>query len=253
MGFKKIKENIIKKKVIILRAFLYVFMAVGIGLILWPVYTNFMASRGVSEELSGWEETSGEIADEDDAAVIQQEQEQDPAGTDDNAEVPQDPGDDPVMDMSQDGSAIQADSGLTAEDFFPMKITIPKIELEYVVYEGTDTVTLKKGAGHESVTPLPGQEGRCTISGHRTTYGAPFNRVDELEEGDLIYLETLDGDRYLYVVTSLEIVKPTDVWILEGTEKEELLLTTCHPKYSAASRLIVISELVELFPFEAGT
>jgi sortase A len=131
-----------------------------------------------------------------------------------------------------------------------MKITIPRIGLEYVVLEGTDTVTLKKGAGHESVTPLPGEEGRCTISGHRTTYGAPFNRVDELEEGDLIYLETLDGKSYVYTVTALEIVKPTDVWILEGTEKEELLLTTCHPKYSAATRLIIISELVELFDFE---
>jgi LPXTG-site transpeptidase (sortase) family protein len=127
--------------------------------------------------------------------------------------------------------------------------TEPPEFFNFVVYEGTDTITLKKGAGHESVTPLPGQEGRCTISGHRTTYGAPFNRVDELEEGDLIYLETLDGDRYVYAVTSLEIVKPTDVWILEGTKKEELLLTTCHPKYSAATRLIVISELVELFPF----
>jgi LPXTG-site transpeptidase (sortase) family protein len=248
MGFKKIKENIKKKKFIILRAFLYVFMAAGIGLILWPVYTNFMASRGVSEELSGWEEESAEIVAEDDTVIHL-----DQADTEEQLEDPQDSGDDPVMDMSQDGSAIQADSGLTAEDFFPMKISIPKIELEYVVYEGTDTITLKKGAGHESVTPLPGQEGRCTISGHRTTYGAPFNRVDELEEGDLIYLETLDGDRYLYAVTSLEIVKPTDVWVLEGTEKEELLLTTCHPKYSAASRLIVISELVELFPFEAGT
>jgi LPXTG-site transpeptidase (sortase) family protein len=248
MGFKKIKENIIKKKVIILRAFLYVFMAAGIGLILWPVYTNFIASRGVAEELSGWEEESG-MASGGESAVIQQDQEQDPAEAEEQLENLQDSGDDPVMDMSQDGSAIQTESGLTAEDFFPMKMTIPKIELEYVVYEGTDTITLKKGAGHESVTPLPGQEGRCTISGHRTTYGAPFNRVDELEEGDLIYLETLDGDRYVYAVTSLEIVKPTDVWILEGTKKEELLLTTCHPKYSAATRLIVISELVELFPF----
>ena len=71
-----------------------------------------------------------------------------------------------------------------------------------------------------------------------------------LKEGDLIYLETLDNKSYVYSVTALEIVKPTDVWILEGTEKEELLLTTCHPKYSAATRLIIISELIELFSFE---
>ena len=61
------------------------------------------------------------------------------------------------MDFSLDGADITTESGLTAEDFFPMKITIPKIELEYVVLEGTDSATLKKGAGHESVTPLPGK------------------------------------------------------------------------------------------------
>ncbi len=241
-----------QKRLKILRILLYIFIVVGLGLIFWPVYTNFIASRGVSDELVEWEEENQEEPGEE-IAGIEEDPEQ---GSDIMAETlveTDDSEDIPIMDFSQDGLDLETDSELASEDFFPMKISIPKIELEYVVLEGTDTVTLKKGAGHESVTPLPGEEGRCTISGHRTTYGAPFNRVDELEEGDLIYLETLDNESYVYTVTALEIVKPTDVWILEGTEKEELLLTTCHPKYSAATRLIVISELVELFDFEVDT
>ena len=146
-------------------------------------------------------------------------------------------------------SELSIYEGLTAEDFFPLKMTIPKIELEWILYESTASAVLKKGPGHESQTPLPGDIGRSTISGHRTTYGAPFNRVDELEEGDLIYLETIKDELFVYQVTDQQIVKPTDVWILDGTDKKELLLTTCDPKYSAANRLIIIAELVDIFSF----
>jgi len=209
-------------------------------MILYPVYTNFIASKDISEELAEWEEKK------DTGAQVKETE--NTVGETEDIDIE----DDPVMDIGQEEYTADG-SGLSAEDLFPMKIEIPKIELEYMVYEGTDRETLKKAAGHEPVTPLPGEEGRCTISGHRTTYGAPFNRVDELEEGDLIYLESLDDRLYTYAVTGIEIVKPTDVWILEGTEKKELLLTACHPKYSAAERLVVIAELVEIFPFGIET
>lgn len=132
-------------------------------------------------------------------------------------------------------------------DIFPAKITIPEINVEWIVNEGADIPILKKGPGHIPETPLPGEEGRFTISGHRTTYGAPFNRIDELKNGDLIYLEALNGNQYVYKVTSFQIVKPTYVEILNGTDKKELLLTTCYPEYSAKERLVVISELVNIF------
>ena len=199
------------KRIKILRILLYVFIAVGLGLIFWPVYTNFIASRSISEELSEWEElksgTTGEETITETENTAQAGEESSPETEEEISQQSEESIEDvPVMDFSFDGTSITTESGLTAEDFFPMKITIPKIELEYVVLEGTDSATLKKGAGHESVTPLPGEEGRCTISGHRTTYGAPFNRVDELEEGDLIYLETLDNKTFVYSVTALEIV-----------------------------------------------
>jgi len=246
---EKIKK-FIKRRRIIVYIFIFILIGIGLALIAYPVYTNFMASRVGSDSLSAWEKQkqdsdfeetgNGPDGKSSSAASIEQEN----AG----AQVIDD---DPSADTGQNGFTV-TESGLAAEDFFPLKISIPTIELECMVYEGTDTETLKKGPGHIIPTPLPGEEGRCTISGHRTTYGAPFNRVDEIEEGDTIYLETLDGRLYAYIVTGFEIVKPTDVYILEGTNKIELLITTCHPKFSSASRLIVIAELAELFPFEIG-
>jgi len=139
---------------------------------------------------------------------------------------------------------------LTVEDFFPLKLSIPKIDLEWVSYEGADDQTLKQGPGHIEETPLPGDIGRCTISGHRTTYGSPFSRIDELVYGDLIYLETIGGKIFAYAVKGQDIVNPEDVYVLEGSNERELLLTTCHPKYSASKRLIIVAELIKLYPLE---
>lgn len=102
---------------------------------------------------------------------------------------------------------------------------------------------LKKGPGHYPGTALPGGSGNAAIAGHRTTYGAPFFRVDELEAGDPIFI-TIRGGRYRYDVSELKIVAPEDAWVLEPTEDNRLTLTTCHPRYSAAQRLIVVAQLV---------
>ena len=99
---------------------------------------------------------------------------------------------------------------------------------------------------------MPGETGRCVISGHRTTYGAPFNKVDLLEIGDLIYLETKNGFLFTYSVTGTQIVRPEDVYILKGTIKKELLLTSCEPKFSGARRYVIFAELLEIFPLEVA-
>jgi len=110
-------------------------------------------------------------------------------------------------------------------------------------------IILRWITGHIIETALPGDDGRCVISGYRTTYGAPFNRIDELVIGDLIYLETFKGEIFTYVVTDLIVVNPADVYILEGDSKKELLLSACESKYSAAKRLVVISELIRIYNF----
>ena len=138
----------------------------------------------------------------------------------------------------------------SAMEIFPAKLTIPKINIEWVVNEGSDIPDLKKGPGHIPQTPLPGETGRSTLSGHRTTYGAPFGRIDELKKGDMIYLEALNGNKYFYQVTSFQVIKPTYVEILNGTDRKELLLTTCYPEYSARERYVIIAEMVTIFPLD---
>ena len=84
---------------------------------------------------------------------------------------------------------------------------IPKIGVDKIVVEGVGRNDLRKGPGHYPDTPMPGQPGNAAIAGHRTTYGAPFNRIDELEPGDEILVTTLQGP-FTYEVTGTEIVTP---------------------------------------------
>lgn len=123
------------------------------------------------------------------------------------------------------------------------QLRIPAIGLDKVVVEGVGTNALKKGPGHYPGTPLPGQPGNAAIAAHRTTYGAPFFDLDELEENDLVYVTTAQG-AFQYIVTESLIVQPSDVWVLNDTDDDRLTLTTCHPRYSARERLVVVAELI---------
>jgi sortase A len=120
---------------------------------------------------------------------------------------------------------------------------IPKIDLNQVVVEGVGVPELKKGPGHYPSTPLPGRPGNAGVAGHRTTYGAPFGRLDELAAGDSIEVETLEG-AFTYRVTEVTVVSPDQRSVLYPTSDSRLTLTTCHPKYSASRRLIVVAALV---------
>ncbi len=122
-------------------------------------------------------------------------------------------------------------------------IKIPKIGVEQAVVEGTGVSDLRKGPGHYRNTPLPGQPGNAAIAGHRTTYGAPFNRIDELAPGDPILVSTLQGN-FKYIVSEAPVpVSPSKNDVLFNKNDNRLTLTTCHPKYSAAKRLIVVAKL----------
>lgn len=121
-------------------------------------------------------------------------------------------------------------------------IDIPRLDLDMVVVEGTDTESLKRGPGHYTETAYPWDDGgRVGIAGHRTTYGAPFWSLDKMRPGDPIILETEYGT-YTYRVTRV-LVLPADVAgrVLQQTERPTLVLTTCTPRFSASERLIVIA------------
>jgi sortase A len=122
-------------------------------------------------------------------------------------------------------------------------IKIDKIGMDLPVVEGVGVAELRKAPGHYPSTPMPGELGNAAIAGHRTTYGAPFNRLGEVLPGDLIKVRTLRGE-FTYRAESQEVVKPTEVRVLDPTPDARLTLTTCHPKYSAKERLIIKAVLV---------
>jgi len=124
------------------------------------------------------------------------------------------------------------------------RIVIPRIGVDKIVVEGVGRRDLQKGPGHYPGTPLPGQPGNAAIAGHRTTFGAPFNRVDELEPGDEILVTTRQGS-FRYEVMGTEIVLPSEVRVVEDQGDDRLTLTSCHPEYSARQRIIVSARLVD--------
>jgi sortase A len=122
------------------------------------------------------------------------------------------------------------------------RIRIPRIGADFVVVQGTDTASLRKGPGHYPSTTFPGLPGTVAIAGHRTTYLAPFRNVDELEPGDPIVL-TMPYGRFTYAVQATKIVAPTALWVTRDRGYQRLVLSACHPLYSAAQRIIVFAQL----------
>lgn len=123
-------------------------------------------------------------------------------------------------------------------------LRIPSIGLTQAVFEGTDREILKLGPGRLEGTAFPGQPGNAVLSGHRTTYGAPFFSLDKLVMGDEIEVQTALGT-HTYAVRETVIVLPTDVWVAQPREGAWITLTTCNPIGSARERLVVFAELVE--------
>jgi sortase A len=122
------------------------------------------------------------------------------------------------------------------------RMRIPRIDVDKIVVEGVQVDDLKRGPGHYPDSPLPGQPGNAAVAGHRTTYGAPFNRIDELEQGDEILVTTAQGS-FRYEVQRQLIVSPDQVEVLDDFGDDRLTLTACHPKYSARQRIIVVASL----------
>ncbi len=128
-------------------------------------------------------------------------------------------------------------------------LVIPKIGLNVIVVEGVAEADLRQGPGHYPQTPLPGQDGNSAIAGHRTTYGAPFYSINELKVGDPISLTDTAGRTFVYHVSEPpRVVSPSDVSVLDATPFAQLTLTTCNPRFSATSRLVVVARLTSQAP-----
>ena len=120
------------------------------------------------------------------------------------------------------------------------QLSIPSIDAEWVFVSGIGTDELRLGPGHFPDTPLPGERGNMALAGHRTTHGAPFSRIDEIDPGDEIILTTPTGEhRYISIGTA--IVGPADYSEIstQWPTIPTLSLVSCHPKYSTRQRIIV--------------
>ena len=127
------------------------------------------------------------------------------------------------------------------------KLSIPSIGVSEYVVEGTDADNLRKGPGHYPDTPLPGQHGTSAIAGHRTTYGAPFRNLNKLKHNDRIVVELPYGT-FVYRVDRTQIVDDSALWVTKRVGHDQLVLTACHPLYSAAQRIVAFARLTERQP-----
>jgi sortase A len=127
------------------------------------------------------------------------------------------------------------------------RLRVPRLGLDAIVVEGTDSATLTKGPGRFTKSYVPGEGELIYIAGHRTTYGAPLAHIDRLREGDEVRLEVPYGT-FVYRVSSHVIVPATDVARLQSSGREEIALQACHPRFFASERYIVYARPVSVKP-----
>jgi sortase A len=145
----------------------------------------------------------------------------------------------PAIQQAYRARAVDEGDALT-------RIRIPKLGVDTVVVEGTSASALRAGAGHYPSTPLPCEAGNVAIAGHRTTYGKPFANTDRLVPGDTIFLDTPVGTCTYEVAQAPFVTVPTDLKVVANDPAASTLtLTTCHPKGSAAKRLIIKARLAQ--------
>ncbi|MDP2930546.1 MAG: class E sortase [bacterium] len=127
-------------------------------------------------------------------------------------------------------------------------LIIPKIGVKISIVEGTTESALNKGAWRLPETSTPDKGSNTVITGHRWKYRPPsektFYLLNKLVVGDTFKI-TWDKKDYNYKVIGMSIVSPTDVWVLNPTQKSIVTLITCTPLFSTSKRLIVKAELVE--------
>jgi len=125
------------------------------------------------------------------------------------------------------------------------RLRVPRLHLSVVVVNGTDSGSLKRGPGRYLGAAMPGEGQLVYVAGHRTTYGAPFSRIDRLRKGDPVFLE-LPYATFEYRITGFRIVDAKNLSVLESKGREQLALQACHPRFFASERYIAYAEPVRV-------
>ncbi len=122
------------------------------------------------------------------------------------------------------------------------RIQIPAIDLDKPIVQGDNWEELKKGVGQHVGSGLPGEQGNIVLSAHNDIYGEIFRHIDQLAQGDEIVIST-DRNSYTYVVRDLQIVGPTDVWVMAPTSHASTTLISCYPYLVNNKRIVIFADL----------
>jgi sortase A len=117
--------------------------------------------------------------------------------------------------------------------------------VEQSLHEGVTLTAIDRGPSHWPGTAMPGEVGNVVVAGHRVTHSRPFHDLDRLRPGDPLVFTLTDGSRWTYELTSTEIVAPDAMHIVDQTPEPTATLFACHPKGSAAQRIVARFRLVE--------
>jgi sortase A len=145
-------------------------------------------------------------------------------------------------DVSREARTFRLESG---DGDAIARLRVPRLGLDVVVVDGTSGDDLRRGPGRHTDTFMPGEGKLVYVAGHRTTYGAPFSDIDDLQPGDAITVELPYGT-VEYRVTKHRIVDDNDLSVLETGAREELVLQACHPRFFASQRYLVYARPVSV-------
>jgi sortase A len=123
-------------------------------------------------------------------------------------------------------------------------LALPTLGVEESLHEGVTLTAIDRGPSHWPGTAMPGQAGNVVVAGHRVTHSRPFHDLDLLRPGDPLVFTIADGSRWTYELTGTEIVAPDAMHIVEQTPEPTATLFACHPKGSAAQRIVARFRLV---------
>jgi sortase A len=127
------------------------------------------------------------------------------------------------------------------------RLRVPRLGLNMMIVNGTDRDTLKKGPGRYLGSFMPGEGQLVYVAGHRTTYSAPFSRIESLRRGDPVTVE-LPYARFEYRITSHVVVPATALRVLRSQGREVLALQACHPRFFASERYIAYARPIRVVP-----
>jgi sortase A len=141
--------------------------------------------------------------------------------------------------------AVPTDEYAATPDVVHGTLALPTLGVEQSLHEGVTLTAIDRGPSHWPGTALPGEIGNVVVAGHRVTHSRPFKDLDRLRPGDPLVFTLTDGSRWTYQLTSTEIVAPDAMHIVDQTPEPTATLFACHPKGSAAQRIVARFRLVE--------